>query len=101
MASYQELMAQIESLKRQADDARKQEISGAIAEIKRIMTEYGISIDDLGFSGRSGKAKRAASGIVKYRDPVSGQGWSGRGRRPGWARDLEAQSLNIEDYRVA
>jgi len=101
MASYQELMAQIESLKRQADDARKQEISGAIAEIKRIMTEYGISVDDLGLSGRAGKAKRAGSGKVKYRDPVSGLGWSGRGRRPGWARDLEAQGRSIEDCRVA
>lgn len=100
MASYQELMAQIDGLKRQAEDARKQEISGAIAEIKRIMTEYSIDPSDL-FPARGGKVKRAGSGVVKYRDPVSGAGWSGRGRRPGWVADLEAQGKTIEDCRVA
>jgi len=100
MASYQELMAQIEGLKRQADDARKQEMAGAISEIKRIMAEFGIDPSDL-FPARSGKIKRAGSGIVKYRDPVSGQGWSGRGRRPGWVAALEAQGKTIEDCLVA
>ncbi len=101
MASYQELMAQIEGLKRQAEDARKQEISGAIAEIKRIMNEYSITTEDLGGAARVGKIKRAGSGIVKYRDPITGSGWSGRGRRPGWVRDLEGQGKTIEDCRVA
>jgi DNA-binding protein H-NS len=101
MSSYQELMSQIETLKRQAEDARKQETSGAIAEIKRIMAEYGLSGEDIGYGGRPTKVKRAGSGIVKYRDPVSGMGWSGRGRRPGWVRDLEGQGKTIEDCRVA
>lgn len=100
MASYQELMTQIEGLKRQAEDARKQEIAGAIAEIKRIMAQYGIEPGDL-FPARGGKAKRATVGVIKYRDPVSGAGWSGRGRRPGWVADLEAQGKTIEDCRVA
>lgn len=100
MASYQELMSQIEGLKRQAEDARKQEMAGAVAKIKHIMAEYGIDPSDL-FPGRGGKAKRAGSGIVKFRDPVSGQGWSGRGRRPGWVANLEAQGKTIEDCRVA
>lgn len=100
MSSYQELMAQIEGLKRQAEDARKQEMAGAIAEIKNIMAKFGIDPSDL-FPSRGGKAKRAPSGIVKYRDPVSGQGWSGRGRRPAWVGELEAQGKSIEDCRVA
>jgi DNA-binding protein H-NS len=100
MASYQELMAQIEGLKRQAEDARKQETSGAIAEIKSIMARFGIEPNDL-FPARSAKVKRVPSGVVKYRDPVSGMGWSGRGRRPGWVGELEAQGKSIEDCRVA
>jgi DNA-binding protein H-NS len=100
MASYQELVAQIEGLKRQAEDARKQEMAGAIAEIKNIMAKFGIDPSDL-FPARGAKIKRAPSGIVKYRDPVSGQGWSGRGRRPGWVGELEAQGKTIEDCRVA
>jgi len=100
MASYQELMAQIEGLKRQAEDARKQEMAGAIAEIKRMMGEFGIDPSDL-FPSRGGKAKRASSGIVKYRDPVSGRGWSGHGRRPDWVAALAAQGKTIEDCRIA
>ncbi len=100
MASYQELMAQIEGLKRQADDARKQEMAGAIAEIKRIMAEYGVDPSDV-FPARGAKIKRTGTGVVKYRDPVTGQGWSGRGRRPGWVGALEAQGKSIEDCRVA
>lgn len=99
MASYQELLSQIENLKKQAEDTRKQEIAGAIAEIKRIMAEFGISGEELGISGRGGKVKRATA-AVKYRDPVSGQGWSGRGRRPGWARNIEAEGKSLEDFRA-
>lgn len=100
MASYQELMAQIEGLKRQAEDARKQEITGAIAEIRRIMSQYDIDPNDI-FPGRGGKAKHTSSGAIKYRDPVSGQGWSGRGRRPGWVANLESMGKTIEDCRVS
>lgn len=101
MASYQELMAQIDNLKRQAEDARKQETSGAIAEVKRIMAEYGLTMEDIGGSGRGGKGKRGDSGVIKYRDPVSGKGWTGRGRRPGWVLGLEAEGKSVEDCRVA
>lgn len=100
MASYQELMDQIEGLKRQAEDARKQEMASAVAEIKRIMAKFGIEPGDL-FPTRGIKVKRAGSGVVKYRDPVSGAGWSGRGRRPGWVGELEAQGKSIEDCRVS
>ena len=100
MASYQELMSQIEGLKRQAEDARKQEMAGAIADIKSIMARFGIDPSDL-FPTRAAKIKRSPSGVVKYRDPVSGSGWSGRGRRPGWVGELEAQGKSIEDCRVA
>ncbi len=101
MSSYQELMAQIEGLKRQAEDARKQEMAGAISEIKSIMAKFSIDPSDLFHARGAAKTKRAPSGIVKYRDPVSGQGWSGRGRRPGWVGELEAQGKSIEDCRVA
>ena len=48
MASYQEILTQIEELKQQAQDARKQELAGAISEIKRLMAEFGITLEDLG-----------------------------------------------------
>ncbi len=103
MSSYQEILSQIEELKRKAEDVRQQEMSGAIAEIKRLMAQFGITIDDLGLSGRAGAGKAKSRGTVapKYRDPISGKAWTGRGRRPGWVVDLEAQGKSLEECRIA
>jgi DNA-binding protein H-NS len=103
MSSYQEILSQIEELKRKAEDVRQQEMSGAIAEIKRLMAQFGITGDDLGLSGRAGAGKVKSRGIVapKYRDPISGKTWTGRGRRPGWVVDLEAQGKSLDDCRIA
>ena len=96
MASYEELLSQIKSLEMQAEDARKQEIAGAVAQIRSIMAKFGITVEDL---GGKGKGKRA-SAAAKYRDPASGKTWTGRGRRPAWAVALEAQGKNLDDFRA-
>lgn len=98
MASYQEILSQIEELKQQAQQARKQELAGAIAEIKRLMAEFGITLEDLG--GKPGKGKLRGAANAKYRDPASGKTWSGRGRRPGWVVNLEAQGKSLDDCRI-
>lgn len=101
MATYQEILNQIESLKQQAEEARRQEMAGAIGEIKRLMAQFGISPADLGFTGRGGKTKgKGATLAAKYRDPVSGKTWSGRGRRPAWVMELEAQGKHLDDFKA-
>lgn len=97
MASYQEILSQIEELQQKAKEARKQETAGAIAEIKRLMAEFGITIEDLG--GKSGKSK-ARGAAAKYRDPASGKTWSGRGRRPAWVAELEKQGKSLDSCRI-
>ncbi|HNQ03717.1 MAG TPA: H-NS histone family protein [Thiobacillaceae bacterium] len=101
MASYQDILNQIETLKKQAEAARRQEMSAAIADIKRLMAQYDITPADLGFGGRAGGGKaRAAAPIAKYRDPVSGRTWSGRGRRPAWVLEHEAQGKKLDAFRI-
>jgi len=103
MSSYQEILSQIESLKRKAEDARRQEMAGAIAEIRQLMAQFGITAEELGLPTRAGTGKSKNRGIVaaKYRDPVSGKTWTGRGRRPGWVLDLEGQGKTLDDCRIA
>ena len=103
MSSYQEILSQIEDLKRKAEDVRQQEMAGAIAEIKRLMAQFGVTSEDLGLTGRAGAVKGKIRGTVaaKYRDPISGKTWTGRGRRPGWVLDLEGQGKSLDDCRVA
>jgi DNA-binding protein H-NS len=97
MASYQEILSQIEDLQQKAKEARKKETAGAITEIKRLMAEFGITIEDLG--GKAGKAKSRGA-AAKYRDPASGKTWSGRGRRPGWVADLEKQGKSLDSCKI-
>ena len=101
MSKYQELINQAQQLMAQAEEARKAELQGVIQQIKATMAEHGIALADLG--GKPGR--RAAAGgkktaEVRYRGP-NGEGWSGgRGRRPDWVLQLQAQGKDIEQYRV-
>lgn len=99
MASYQEILSQIEDLKMKAQEARKQEMAGALADIKRLMADFGITVDDI--SGKASKGKVRGSAAAKYRDPASGKTWSGRGRRPAWVVELEAQGKSLDSCKIA
>ena len=88
MSTYLELKKQAEALMAQAEAARQQEIASAIGQIREIMTQYGITLEDLGARSApagGGRAKRAASAapqVAKYRGP-NGETWGGgRGRKP-------------------
>lgn len=87
MTTYKELQSQIEKLQREAEQARRNEISAAIAEIHAKMNEYGISPEDLGFgAGIKRKPAKSARRPVapKYRNESTGETWSGRGKPPKW-----------------
>jgi DNA-binding protein H-NS len=102
MTTYKELIAQAEALMAQAEQARKAELSGVIADIKAKIKEYSLSATDLGFGAASGRKVRApkAPVVVKYRGP-NGETWAGGlGRKPEWVRALLAENKDIENYRV-
>ena len=102
MATYLELKAQAESLMQQAEQARKQEIAEVVAEIKKKMVEYGISVSDLGLPTGGKKTRKSANGgvsVVRYKGPT-GEGWSGMGRQPQWLKDALEQGKSKEDFAV-
>ena len=93
MATYAEIMAQIEALKVDAKQARERELKDAIDQIKELMGKYGITTADL--QGKVAKPKKTSTVAPKYRDPTTGKEWSGRGRTPTW---LEGK--NKEDFKI-
>ena len=101
MASYKELVSQADALMAQAEEVRKQELAGVIADIKAKMKEFGISPADLGISGGARKARAAkAPAVVKYRN-ANGETWAGGlGRKPRWVAEVLASGGDIETYRV-
>jgi DNA-binding protein H-NS len=83
MATYKQLTSQLEKLQVQVTEARERELEATIAEIKEKIAEYGITAEELGFSSKGGGRRKAAL-PPKYRNPKTGQTWSGRGRVPAW-----------------
>jgi DNA-binding protein H-NS len=83
MATYKQLTLQLEKLQVQVSEAREKEMETTIAQIKEKIAEYGITAEELGFSSKRPVARKAAL-PAKYRNPKTGQTWSGRGRVPGW-----------------
>lgn len=80
-------------LEKQISKARRTELAGALANIRSIMTEYGITPSDLGTAGRKQqKPKKSGTVPPKYRGP-KGQTWSGRGRQPTWLEGDRDQYL--------
>lgn len=97
MSSYKELLAQREKLEKQIEEMRAKEYAAVISEIKQKMLDYGITLTDLGLNrGKLGKARIRASVAPKYRDPITGNTWSGRGKPPKWIAGKNRDSFLIE-----
>ena len=94
MATYIELQNQIAELQRAAEEARAKEIQGAMDQIRKLMQDFSLSINDIVGKGKKSGGKGKAQGAVQFRDN-EGNTWSGRGRMPGWL-----QGKDKEQYRV-
>ena len=86
MATYKELLQQQQALTLQIEEARQREIADAVAQVRGLVSEYGLTAQDVFPSGRSKSSATRAGGKVtpKYRDPATGQTWTGRGKAPKW-----------------
>jgi DNA-binding protein H-NS len=87
--SYKELLIQREALELAIATAREQELAEAIGKARDLVAEYGLTVQDIFPSGRGpskSSAKSSSGGKVaaKYRDPATGQTWTGRGKAPKW-----------------
>ncbi len=95
--SYKELLAQREALELAIAQARQNEISSAVAKVRELVAEYGLTAQDI-FPGRAGKpasAKAVSKVAAKYRDPATGQTWAGRGKAPKWIEGQDRTPFTI------
>lgn len=104
MATYRELLAQRAELEKQIEATRSQEVAAAIAQVKDLIAEYGLTAVDCGFKltapgGLSTAAKIRTPVAAKYRGP-HGETWSGRGKAPNWLTSLVAQGRDKTDFLV-
>ena len=93
--TYQELLQQRENLEKAIAQARQNEISKAVAQVRALAAEFGLTAQDI-FPARGAKsAKPKAKVAPKYRDPATGQTWTGRGKAPKWIGDKDRNQFLI------
>ena len=101
MASLQELIAQKEALELQIEQTKKKDKGEAIARVRALMEEYGLTATDLAVKSaakaRAGKGNKVAA---KYRNSATGETWSGRGLQPKWLKAALAAGRHLADFSV-
>lgn len=91
MTTLQELLAQKEILEQQISQIKKLQREDALREARELVETYELTTDEL-FGKRKAAGQPAAP---KYRNPESGETWSGRGRTPRWL-----DGKNREDFAI-
>ncbi|MBN3815585.1 H-NS histone family protein [Paraburkholderia sp. Se-20369] len=86
--TYSDVKAQIDALQAEAEALRAEEINAVIADVRAKVVEYGLTEQDVFGRKRTPRAKGApatkSASVPKYRDPKTGETWSGKGRAPRW-----------------
>jgi DNA-binding protein H-NS len=100
---------QIKALQAKAEKIKRADGAGAIREIVGLMRSHDITIAELqaaiaGGRGRGGRRKPSALTGRKvepmYRNPKTGETWSGRGRTAGWLAALEKAGRKRDAFLI-
>ena len=101
MSSFKELVAQREKLDSQINAMMQREKAEGIAKAKVIIEQFGLEVGDLfgrkasskGKGGRPAEkgvaskkrfGKKRGKVATKYKNPTTGDTWTGRGKAPIW-----------------
>lgn len=87
-------LAQREELDKEIEALMNKQRAERINAIREDVARFDITAEDIFGTGR-GRAKRTSKAPIKYRDPATGNTWSGRGREPKWLA-----GRNREDFLI-
>jgi DNA-binding protein H-NS len=102
-ASINELIAQRAALDKRIADAQREQRGEAIQKVRALMSEYGLTLADVGAKGGGTVAapkKSTGKVAAKYRNKATGDSWSGRGLKPKWLTAALAAGRSITDFAV-
>jgi DNA-binding protein H-NS len=94
MERYKDLLAQKAQLEKLIAEAHRKEAAVELERVREVVAEFGFTPEDV-----FGKRRRDAGVPVapKYRNPETGDTWSGRGRAPRWLKDQDLESFRITE----
>lgn len=100
-ASLSELIAQKNELERQIQAAQTSAKAEAIARVRSLMAEHGLTASDVAAKTPSKVGVPSGKKVAaKYRDPASGATWSGRGLKPKWLAAALAEGKSLADFQL-
>ena len=100
LTELKDLQAQIGA---EMKNREKSEMEKARSDINAIAQSLGLSLKDLLDASESkGKVRKQTGKVaVQYRNPEdASQEWTGRGRQPGWVKELLASGKNLMSAKV-
>lgn len=115
MANLQELLAQkaqlldqVAALDKQIAEVQSEQRNTVIAEIRALMEKAGLSMADITGTAstatprakRTEATEKVSKVAAKYRDPETGNAWSGRGLKPRWLTAALAAGKTIEEFVI-
>lgn len=100
MNKLQQLLDQQAALAREIDATRREAKAEAVAKVRALMAEYGLSAADLVVrNGPKVVATKGGKVAAKYKDD-GGNAWSGRGLQPRWLTAALAAGKSLQDFAV-
>ena len=108
MTNLTELIAQRSELEDKIKALMQTQRTEAIAQVRVLMEENGLSLADFGSNARAGEKgkakipqtpKTSQKVAAKYRDEA-GNTWSGRGLQPRWLKAGIEGGKKIEDFAI-
>lgn len=94
MSQYKDLLKQREELEAKIAEARNAEVASAIAQVRQLVLDYSLTERDV-FGGVRTSSAKGSTVAPKYKDPVTGATWTGRGKPPLWIADKEREQFLI------
>jgi DNA-binding protein H-NS len=96
MTTYKELLAQRQALEEKISEARQRETKDAIAKVQALIADFDLSSSDIFPSGKKAKTASTRKVAPKYKNPQTGETWTGRGRSPNWIKGKSAADFLIK-----
>ena len=100
MADLKTLLAQKAELDSKIAALQTESRARAIAQAKALMAEYDLSVADVSGSSSRSKGPGGSKVAAKYRNPATGDSWTGRGLKPNWLKAELERGRALEEFTV-
>lgn len=104
MTALKDLLDKQAALNHQITALRVAQRNQAIAEVRALLGQHGLTLADISASGaRTQASSKKATGkkvAPKYLNPHTGATWTGRGLKPKWLAQALTEGKALADFAI-